>query len=122
MFKFSLVEFSIRRPKLVIWTAVALTLLFLTQFSRIATDTNPKHMLPENSDVRVWNDELDKTFALYEDTIIVGVANHAGVLNRETLTRIARVTDTIIKLGGVASRDVNSFPPTPKLTPDAPPF
>ena len=109
MFKFSLVEFSIRRPKLIVAVTVALTLLFLTQFPHIKTDTNPKHMLPENSDVRVWNDEVDKTFALYEDTIVVGVENNAGVLNRETLTRIARVTDAIIKLEGVASRDVNSF-------------
>lgn len=65
MFKFSLVEFSIRRPKLVVWATVALTLLFLTQFPHIKTDTNPKNMLPENSDVRVWNNEVDKTFALY---------------------------------------------------------
>src|SRR4030067_625821 len=83
MFKFSLVEFSIRRPKLVIWATVALTLLFLTQFQHIKTDTNPKHMLPENSDVRVWNDEVDKTFALYEDTIVVGVENNAGVVAKD---------------------------------------
>ena len=85
MTKFSLIEFSIRRPKLVLWATVVLTLLFLTQFPNIKTDTNPKNMLPENSDVRVWNDEVDKTFALYEDTIVVGVRNDAGVLNRETL-------------------------------------
>ena len=109
MFNFSLVEFSIRRPKLVIWATVVLVLLFITQFPRIATDTNPKHMLPENSDVRVWNDDVDKTFALYEDTIVVGVRNEDGVLNGETLGRIARITDEILKLEGVASRDVNGF-------------
>ncbi|MDO8312639.1 MAG: MMPL family transporter, partial [Sideroxyarcus sp.] len=119
MFKFSLVEFSIRRPKLVIWVTVSLTLLFLTQLPSIKTDTNPKHMLPENSDVRVWNDEVDKTFALYEDTIVVGVQNEAGVLNRETLTRIARVTDAIINLEGVASRDVNSFTTITNVTAEA---
>jgi len=109
MTKFSLVEFSIRRPRWVIWATVALVLLFLTQFPRITTDTNPKHMLPENSDVRVWNDKVDKTFALYEDTIVVGVENSVGVLNRETLARIARITGAILGLEGVASRDVNSF-------------
>ena len=109
MAKFSLVEFSIRRPKLIVAATVVLTLLFLTQFPRITTDTNPKHMLPETSDVRVWNDEVDKVFALYEDTIVVGVRNDAGVLNRETLGRIARITEEILKLQGVASRDVNGF-------------
>ena len=102
---FSLVEFSIRRPKTVLLLAGLLTLVFLTQFPKIRTDTNPKHMLPDTSDVRVWNDEVDKTFALYEDTIVVGVENAAGVLNRETLGRIARITDGILALPGVASRD-----------------
>lgn len=119
MFKFSLVEFSIRRPKRVIWATVALVLLFLTQFPHIKTDTNPKHMLPENSDVRVWNNEVDKVFALYEDTIVVGVKNDAGVLNRETLGRIARITDEILALPGVASRDVNGLTTITNVTAEA---
>ncbi|MDO9012515.1 MAG: MMPL family transporter [Gallionella sp.] len=119
MFNFSLVEFSIRRPKLVIWATVALVLLFLTQFPGIKTDTNPKNMLPENSEVRVWNDEVDKTFSLYEDTIVVGVQNDTGVLNRETLARIARITDAIVALEGVASRDVNSFTTITNITAEA---
>lgn len=109
MFNFSLVEFSIRRPKLIFWSALALTLLFATQFPKIRTDTNPKHMLPESSDVRIWNDQVDKTFALYEDTLVVGVENEAGVLNPDTLGRIARITDEILKIDGVASRDVNGL-------------
>jgi len=117
--KFSLVEFSIRRPKLVLLLAGLLTLLFLTQFPKIRTDTNPKHMLPDTSDVRVWNDEVDKIFALYEDTIVVGVENDAGVLNRETLGRIARITDGILGLEGVASRDVNSFTTITNVTAEA---
>jgi predicted RND superfamily exporter protein len=119
MFKFSLVDFSIRRPKLVVWVTVALTLLFLTQFPRIKTDTNPKNMLPETSEVRVWNNEVDRLFALYEDTIVVGVQNEAGVLNRETLGRIARITGEILELEGVASRDVNGFTTITNVTAEA---
>ncbi len=119
MRKFSLVDFSIRRPKLIVWLAVALTLAFLTQLPRIRTDTNPKHMLPETSDVRVWNDEVDRLFALHEDTIVVGVQNDAGILNRETLARIARITDEILKLEGVAARDLNSFTTITNVTAEA---
>jgi len=119
MTKFSLVEFSIRRPKWVLLLAGLLTLLFLTQFPKIRTDTNPKNMLPQTSDVRVWNDEVDKTFALYEDTIVVGVENDAGVLNRETLGRIARIIDGILGLEGVASRDVNGFTTITNVTAEA---
>ena len=119
MFKLSLVEFSIRRPKSVLLLAGLLTLLFLTQFPQIRTDTNPKHMLPETSDVRVWNDEVDKIFGLYQDTIVVGVENDAGILNRETLGRIARVSDGILALPGVASRDVNGFTTITNVTAEA---
>ncbi|WP_265942043.1 hypothetical protein [Dechloromonas sp. A34] len=119
MTKFSLVEFSIRRPKWVLLLVGLLTLLFLTQLPRLRTDTNPKHMLPETSDVRVWNDKVDKTFALYEDTLVVGVRNEAGVLNRETLGRIARITDAILMLDGVASRDVNGLTTITNVTAEA---
>jgi predicted RND superfamily exporter protein len=119
MKKISLIEFSIRRPKWVLLIVGLLTLLFLTQFPKIRTDTNPKHMLPDTSDVRVWNDAVDKTFALYEDTIVVGVENDAGVLNRETLGRIARITDGILGLEGVSSRDVNGFTTITNVTAEA---
>ncbi len=119
MTKFSLVEFSIRRPKLVMLLVGLLTLMFLTQFPRIRTDTNPKHMLPETSDVRVWNNEVDRGFALYEDTVVVGVENGAGVLNRETLGHIANVTEAILRLDGVATRDVISFTTITNVTSEA---
>lgn len=41
--KFSLVEFSIRRPKWVLLLAGLVTVLFLTQFPKIRTDTNPDY-------------------------------------------------------------------------------
>jgi len=107
--KFSLVEFSVDHPKLVVVLCVIVTLLFLTQFPKIKTDTNPKNMLPATSDVRVWNDEVDRAFGLYEDMIVLGVTNEQGILNKDILGKISRVTDEILKIKGVALRDVNGF-------------
>lgn len=109
MHKFSLVEFSVEHPKLVVILSVFLTILCLTQFPKMKIDTNPKHMLPETSDVRVWNDEVDKTFSLYEDTIVVGIVNEKGILNPDTLGKIKKITDEILKIQGVAAGDVSSF-------------
>lgn len=109
MKKLSLVEFSVNHPKLVVWIIVILTIIFMTQFPKVKIDTNPKNMLPKTSDVRVWNDEVEKTFGLYEDMIVVGISQENGVLNRETLGKIQRITEEILKLKGVATRDVNSF-------------
>ncbi len=88
----------------------------MTQFPRMRTDTNPKNMLPATSDVRVWNDEVDKTFALYEDMIVVGIARDAGVLNSETLEKVGRITNELLKIKGVAARDVTSFPTITNVT------
>ncbi len=107
--KFSLVEFSVEHPRLVVVLSVVLTLLFATQFPKIKTDTNPKNMLPATSDVRVSNDEVEKTFSLYEDMIVVGVVNPKGILNPATLGKIQRISEEILKLPGVAARDVSSF-------------
>lgn len=68
MRRFSLVEFSVDHPKLIVILSIIVTLAFMTQFTKIRTDTNPKNMLPATSDVRVWNDGVEKTFSLYEDT------------------------------------------------------
>ena len=104
-----LVEFSVARPRTVITTVVLLTVLFATQFSKIQTDTDPKHMLPATSDVRVYNDKVEEKFDLHSDWIVLGVVNEKGVLNRQTLAKIARLTDEVIKLPGVIARDVIGF-------------
>ena len=116
MRKFSLVEFSVNHPKLVVILSIIITLAFMTQFPKMKIDTNPKHMLPDTSDVRVWNDEVDKTFALYEDMIVLGIVNEKSVLNKETLGKVQRITDEILKIKGVAARDVNSFPTITNVT------
>lgn len=116
--KFSLVEFSVRRPRLVLIITAILTIGFLTQFGRIKLDTNPKHMLPPDSSARVWNDTVDKTFGLYEDMLVVGVVNGAGIANAGTLARIRRITDATLGIKGVAGRDVAAFSTITNVTAD----
>jgi predicted RND superfamily exporter protein len=115
----SLVEFSVAHPRLIVSLTIVFTLAFMTQFPRMKTDTNPKNMLPATSDVRVWNDEVDRTFALYEDTIVVGIVNEHGVLNQDTLARISRITEHIFRIKGVAARDVNGFSTITNVTSEA---
>ena len=109
MRKFSLVEFSVDHPKLIVALSIILTVLFMTQFPKVRTDTNPKNMLPPTSAVRVGNDEVEKTFGLYEDMIVLGIQNEKGILNQDTLGKIQRITDEILEIKGVAARDVSSF-------------
>ena len=107
--RFSLVEFSVNRPWLVLAIVLLVTIGFATRFPQIRLDTNPKNMLPPDSPVRVLNAEVEKAFGLYEDMLVVGVVNEAGVFNIETLQRIKRITSAVSALKGVASRDVTGF-------------
>src|SRR3990170_438402 len=109
MNKNALVEFSIARPKLIFGLVLLVTLAFAAQLPRIRLDTNPKNMLPPTSDVRVWNDSVDQTFALCEDTVVVGIVHPRSVLNPGTLEKVRDITAAILKVKGVAGRDVSSF-------------
>lgn len=103
-FRVPLVEFSVEHPRWVMVLTGLLSLAALTQFPKVRTDTNPKHMLPETADVRRFNDEVERTFGLYEDTIVLGVVNENGLLNKETLEKVDWITNEILQLKGVAAR------------------
>ncbi len=112
----SLTELSISYPKTVILLTLAVTVVFLLQLPKIKTDTDPKNMLPATSKVRVYNDQVDQWFALHKDTIVLGIVNEQGIFNPETLSRIARLTEEILKLPGVVARDVSSFTTVDNVT------
>ncbi|MHB9025400.1 MAG: efflux RND transporter permease subunit [Armatimonadota bacterium] len=104
-----IVQFAIARPWIVILAVVGLSALFATQFPRIKTDTDPKHMLPATSDVRKYNDKVEEQFELHADWIVLGVVNETGVLNSTTLAKIARLTDEVSNIPEVIAPDVVSF-------------
>lgn len=104
-----LTNFSINHPKVTIILAFLITLIFATQFPKIKTDTDPKNMLPASSDVRVYNDQMEKTFALHKDVIVLGIVNEKSIFNASTLEKIERITNEILLLKGVVLQDVTSF-------------
>jgi hypothetical protein len=104
-----LAAFSAEHPRLVIALTVFATVAFAAQLPKITVDTDPKHMLPVTSPVRQYNDQVEKEFGLHADVISVGIVNERGVVNQQTLSRIAQLTREIQKMPGVISRDVVSF-------------
>jgi predicted RND superfamily exporter protein len=119
MKKNALVEFSVAHPKLILAAVLLLTPAFLAQLPKIQLDTNPKNMLPPSSAVRVWNDSVDQTFGLYEDTIVVGIVHPRSVLNKGTLGKVRDITAEVLKVKGVAGRDVASFTTIDNVTAEA---
>ena len=107
-----LTRFSVERPRLVIALTLAVTLIFLAQFPRIQTDTDPKNMLPATSDVRVSNDAVERWFVLHKDVIVLGIVRENGrdgIFDPLTLERIDRMTGKIREIPGVVVQDVASL-------------
>ena len=111
-----LFQLILDHPKIVLGVTLALTVFFLAQFPKISIDTDPKHMLPETSPVRQYNDQVERDFALHPDVIVLGIVNPEGVFNVRTLTRVKELTRAIQELPGVISRDVDSLTTVDNIT------
>jgi len=111
-----LVDLSIARPKLIIALTLLLTALFAIQLPKITTDTDPKNMLPITSPVRQYNDQVERWFGLHADVLVLGIQHEAGLFNPESLGKIARITEEILKIRGVIARDVISLPTVDDVT------
>jgi predicted RND superfamily exporter protein len=103
-----LVEFSVTRPKLVVLFTVIVTLLFAIQFPKIKIDTDPENMLRENEPIRVFHKEVKRDFGI-EELIVLGITRDDGIFHKDSLEKICRITDEILKLKGVIADDVTSL-------------
>lgn len=104
-----LTVFSLNHPWWTIMLTIVATAAFAAQLPKITIDTDPKHMLPVTSPVRQHNDQVERDFALHADTLVLGIVNERGIVNRRSLTRILHLTGDIQKIPGVIVRDVVSL-------------
>ncbi len=114
MFK-KLTHFSIDHPKQVIILTLILTGLFLFQFPKAHIDTDPENMLEAHQPDRVFYDQIKKDFGI-RDMIVLGITDETGIFRPETLGKIARISDDILKIEGVVVEDVISFTTTDNIT------
>lgn len=103
-----LVEFSVNRPKLILLIAVLLTLFFFIQFPKIKIDTDPENMLREDEPIRLLHKEVKKTFGI-EEFIVLGIVREDGIFQTDSLEKIKRITEEILKIKGVIAEDVLSL-------------
>ena len=103
-----LVEFSIDRPKLVVLLTIIITLLFAIQFPKIKIDTDPENMLKADEPIRIFHQEVKKDFGI-EELIVLGIVRDDGIFHKDSLERIKRITDEILRMKGVIADDVMSL-------------
>jgi uncharacterized protein len=114
-----LTAFGVDSPRLTILICVLFALVFAAALPWAKVDTNPKNMLPPDSAVRVWNDEVDKRFGLHEDTVVVAVRIEEGVLNTAALGKLRQLSAAVLALPGVVKADVTSLYTVDNVTAEA---
>ena len=102
-------------PKLVIVLTLIITGLFLFQFPKAHIDTDPENMLEVHQPDRVFYDQVKKNFGIH-DMIVMGITDKKGIFTTKNLSKIARITDDILKINGVIVKDVVSFTTTDNIT------
>ncbi|HEA69136.1 MAG TPA: RND transporter [Desulfobacterales bacterium] len=98
--KSSLIQFPMKRPKLVIIIMVLATVVLGAMISMVKVDTDPENMLSEDEAVRIFHKQIKKEFTLY-DMVVLGVVNETdpdGVFNPATLKRVHELTEFAKKL------------------------
>ena len=103
-----LVALSANRPKTIIIFTLVLTALFATQFPKIQIDTDPENMLKENEPIRVFHQQVKSDFGI-DELIVLGIVREEGIFHTDSLEKIKKLTDEIIKIKGVISDDVMSL-------------
>lgn len=118
----ALVDFSINRPKTVIALVVVIVIAAAVQLPRIAIDTDPENMLPDEQFSRVFHDKTKRDFTLH-DMLVVGVVNTKdadGIFNPTTLARVQELTRAIESIDGVVREDLLSLAAIDNISQDGP--
>ncbi|MFZ5800182.1 MAG: efflux RND transporter permease subunit [Candidatus Omnitrophota bacterium] len=110
-----LTEIVTKFPKTTIALFLVATVFFAIQFPKIKIDTDPENMLEQKQADRVFYDKVKKEFGIH-DLLVVGIVDDRGIFNQDTLKRIAKATDDILKIKGVIIEDVVSLRTSDNVT------
>ena len=120
--KHAVIKLATERPKLVYFVIVMLTLVTGALMTRIQIDTDPENMLPVEQTDRVFHNEVERRFTLY-DAIVVGIVNETnadGIYNVESLAALHRLSSSILELDGVVAPDMMSLAQTDNISQEGP--
>ncbi|PIP68382.1 MAG: RND transporter [Candidatus Omnitrophica bacterium CG22_combo_CG10-13_8_21_14_all_43_16] len=110
-----LTEIVTRFPKSTIAIFLIITIFFAMQFPKMKIDTDPENMLEQTQADRVFYDKVKKEFGI-NDLLVVGIVDEEVIFNSDTLARIARITDEILRIKGVIIEDVVSLHTSDNVT------
>ena len=107
-----------RRPLRVFGMTLLLVVGLGAMIPMIHIDTDPENMLPADQPDRVYHNQVEKRFTLY-DAIVVGAVNEhdeAGIFNPRSLAALHELTEAILGMDGVVAPEVMSLSTVDNIT------
>ncbi|MBF0289091.1 MAG: MMPL family transporter [SAR324 cluster bacterium] len=94
-----LIDFAIKRAKLVMVLSGFITLFFLAAFPSLTTDTDPVKMLPQDNPAIVLYGQMKKEFDVH-DMVVLGINKPDGssLFTVDGLTKIHKITEEILEI------------------------
>ncbi len=104
----AIVELGIARPKLIMFAALAVTVVLGAAILRVDVDTDPENMLSSSHSVRVLNRSIAEEFGT-KNMLVLGIVDEAGVFDAGTLGSAARLVSDIKGIDKIDPEGVLSF-------------
>jgi len=102
MFKM-LYLYPIRFPRVAILTVLIVTVLALSQLSKLEWETDARVYFPKGHPAIEYDELVADVFGV-KDSIVIGIVNEKGIFNTETLARVKRISDKLAQLPGVLTQ------------------
>ncbi len=93
----TVIELALKQTKTIFLLMAIMTFGFAAFSPTLKIDTDQDILLAKNPVERVFHNQVNKEFFLYE-SIAVGLANEEGAFKTETLTDIHRLTQSVLKV------------------------
>lgn len=105
--KFGFIALAVEHPKKILLSGFLITLIFLSAFPYIKTDTDPVHMLPQDNPVVTLHNQVKQDFNV-SDIVALGVESRNGktLFTPEILNRLKKITDEILLIKDVDGSDI----------------
>ena len=95
----------VRHPKTVLAMIAAITVFMLMQLGQLRWETDARVYMPKGHPAIQYDEKIEHLFGAKDAIVIIIKNDDKGVYNKETLERVARISEKVAELPGViASR------------------
>ena len=101
-----LFKYVVSYPKLIVISLLVFTIFCAMQLDKLQWETDARVYLPKGHHAIIYDEIVADTFGVKNSILIAVVNEKKGVYNRETLQRVARITEQVAKLPGVSANRI----------------